>query len=59
MAEVDTSIYQNAPKQPDLMGTLSGVLGVQGQMNQNKLFQQHKIISQKRQMIWRSAKRKL
>lgn len=40
MAEVDTSIYGNVPKQQDLLGTLSGVLGIQGQMNQNKLFQQ-------------------
>ena len=40
MAEVDTSIYQNQVKPPDIMGTLSGVAGLQSQMNQNKLFQQ-------------------
>jgi hypothetical protein len=40
MAEVDTSIYRNAPKAPDMLGTLQGVMGIQGQMNQNKLFQQ-------------------
>lgn len=40
MAEVDTSIYKNAPHGPDMLGTLSGVMGIKGQMNQNKLFQQ-------------------
>jgi len=40
MAEVDTSIYANQVKPPDMMGTLSGVANLQSQMNQNKLFQQ-------------------
>jgi len=40
MPEVDTSIYNNTAKPTDMMGTLSGVAGIQNQMNQNKLFQQ-------------------
>lgn len=40
MPEVDTSIYNNTAKPIDMMGTLSGVAGIQNQMNQNKLFQQ-------------------
>lgn len=40
MAEIDTSIYQNQVKPPDMLGTLSGVAGLQTQLNQNKLFQQ-------------------
>lgn len=40
MPEVDTSVYNRVPKPLDILGTLSGVAGLQGQLNQNKLFSQ-------------------
>ncbi len=40
MAEIDTSIYQHQVKPANPLETLSGITGLQTQMNQNKLFQQ-------------------
>lgn len=40
MADVDTSSYPKGYKGPDILGTLSGVAGLQGQVNQNNLFKQ-------------------
>ncbi len=55
MADIDTSIYEHQPKPLDILGTLSGVAGLQGTLNQNKLFQQQFQTNQAVSNIYKQA----